>query len=984
MREAQQQIRLANSEFQAASSSMEDWAHTSDGLTAKIEQLTAVQEQEQKKLQLLSQEYAMVAAEQGANSEAARALQIRINQQRATINNVRASLQNYTQQLEELQNGTEEVLTPLEQLKKTIKEQQSELDGMKDEYANLILTQGEGSDAAQQLAARIQQLSQNLQDNVNKLNEAENAADDLTNELDEVDEEAEETENGFSLLDGVISNFVANALTAMVAKLGEAITGMVGLSEEAQKALNGFSAATGTTGEDLDEFNDAMLSIYNNNFGENFEDIATSMAEIKKQAGDIGADELEKMTTNALMLRDTFDFEVNESMRAAKMMMDQFGLTGEEAYNLIAQGAQGGLDKNGDLLDSINEYSVHFEQLGFDAEDMFAILKNGSESGTFSVDKLGDAMKEFGIRAKDGSEGSKAAFETLGYDADEMFKVFNEGGDAAAAATQEIIKKISEMPDGVEKTTAGVALFGTMFEDLGVEGIAALGNVNSGISTTKDALSEINAVKYDTVGEALAGLGRNLETSILIPLGQKIMPKINEFVEAFTGWLNDPNTQSMLSELTTTLTNFAEQGLNTLKSVFQWIIDNGDAIGAVITGIVTAIITFNTVTKIQAAISAFQAFATAVQAVGVKQAILNAIMAANPVGLVIAAIAALVAAFIYLWNTSDEFRAFWIGLWDTICEYAGMAWEAITGFFTAAWEKIQEIWNQVKPYFQVIWADIKSTFSVVAEILGGFFSSAWENIQIIWDLATGYFKMIWENIKTVFSVVKKVLSGDFKGAWEGIQKIWNNSSSYFNKLWDGIKKIFSNVKDFFGDAFGKAWELIKQKFSGVGEFFGGLWDTITEKFSTIGTKIGDAIGGAFKSAINAVLATIENGLNSVPRAINAALDLINALPGVDISKMAEISLPRLAKGGIVDGATTAIIGEDGREAVVPLENNVEWLDVLSGKIMDRMQAAGGFSAVAGAGSTTYNFYQTNNSPKALSRLEIYRQSKNLLAARKGV
>ena len=85
------------------------------------------------------------------------------------------------------------------------------------------------------------------------------------------------------------------------------------------------------------------------------------------------------------------------------MMMKQFGVTSDEAFNLIAQGAQNGLDKNGNLLDSINEYSVHFKQLGFDAEDMFNMFSNGAKAGVFDVDKLGDAVKEFGIRCKDGS-----------------------------------------------------------------------------------------------------------------------------------------------------------------------------------------------------------------------------------------------------------------------------------------------------------------------------------------------------------------------------------------------------------------------------------------------------------------------------------------------------------------------------------------------------------------------------------------------------
>lgn len=1111
MREAQQQVRLANSEFSVASSRMEDWAHSTDGLNAKISQLSTVLNAEQRKLQLLSEEYALVAAEQGASSEAARNLQIRINQQRTTINQVRQQLNQYTNDLQELQNGSNQSESALEQLTNTISDQKKELQKAKDDYASLVLTQGETSDEAQQLAARIRQLSGDINANEETLRNARGAADEFDDTLDDVDESTEETGNSFGVLDGVISNFVANALTALVSKIGEAIGAMATLGEDAQRAINGFQAATGASNEEIKAFNDSMLNIYNNNFGENFEDIANSMAQIKQQAGDIGAEELEEMTTNALMLRDTFDFEVNESMRAAKMLMDQFGLTGTEAYTLIAQGAQNGLDKNGDLLDSINEYGVHYSQMGYGAEEFFNSLKNGTEAGTFSVDKLGDAMKEFGIRTKDSSDTTAGAFIAIGLAAGDnseaiektrdeidkystkiedlkkklqyaqltqagftdktseltklktadniekwsgelatlegelasstsaldamesaaangtqstgdLFTRFAEGGESAKEATQEVLAALFSMEDKVAQDAAGVALFGSMWEDLGVEGVKALMDVNGEFDATKSSLDEINAVKYNTVGEALTGLKRNLETSILIPISEQIMPKLNEFVEAFTSWLSDPATQTMLTNLTDTLIELATNGLELVKNAFMWIVDNGDWIVAILAGIVAGFAAFKAVTMIQAAVTAFKALATAIQTTGLKQLVLNTIMSMNPVGLIVAAIAGLVAAFITLWNTSDEFRAFWINLWEIIKKYAMIAWEAISGFFSAAWEKIKEIWAKAQPYFEAIWTGIKSVygpiikffigifsgawngikaiwekvqpyfeaiwegikiaFSVVGKILGAYFSTAWENIQIIWDVVVAYFQLIWDNIKEIFSVVKKVLSGDFKGAWEGIKNIWKNSAKYFSGLWVAIKKVFANVTGFFSDAFGDAWDAIKKAFSNVGAFFGGIWNTISEKFTSIGTKIGEAIGGAFKSAINSVLATVETGINFVPSAINAALDLINALPGVEIAKMPEISLPRLATGGIVDGATTAIIGEDGKEAVVPLEKNTKWMDVLSAKLADKIQSAGGVMG-AGTQEIEYNFYQTNNSPKALSRLDIYRQSRNLLSA-KGV
>ena len=227
-------------------------------------------------------------------------------------------------------------------------------------------------------------------------------------------------------------------------------TAAVNVSSDVDSAMNGFAAATGTAVDKLGEYEDAMLNIYNNNFGESFEDIAASMGEVKKIMGDgMGADELETMTQNALMLRDTFEFDVAESVRTANSLMDQFGISGEEAYNLIAQGAQKGLNQNGDLLDTLNEYSVQFAQMGYGAEDMLNMLANGAESGTWSIDKLGDAVKEFNIRLKDGT--ANEALETLGFNVDEVNAKYAAGGESAQEATKEILAALQSVENENER-----------------------------------------------------------------------------------------------------------------------------------------------------------------------------------------------------------------------------------------------------------------------------------------------------------------------------------------------------------------------------------------------------------------------------------------------------------------------------------------------------------------------------------------------------
>ena len=223
------------------------------------------------------------------------------------------------------------------------------------------------------------------------------------------------------------------------------------------------------------------------------------------------------------------------------------------------------------------------------------------------------------------------------------------------------------------------------------------------------------------------------------------------------------------------------------------------------------------------------------------------------------------------------------------------------------------------------------------DVLGGAFELAWTSIKAIWNTATSFFKSIWDSIAGIFKVVKSVLTGNWRDAWEGIKGIVNTWVGFFKGVWDNIKNVFSGVINFFKKTFSSAWTAVKNVFSGWGKFFGGLWDTIKEKFSSIGTSIANAIGGAVKKGINGVISMIENTINSAIGLINGAINLINKIPGLSIGKIKKLSLPKLAKGGVLDkGARTVIAGEDGTEAIIPLEKNTKWIKMIAAQLQDQM------------------------------------------------
>lgn len=343
----------------------------------------------------------------------------------------------------------------------------------------------------------------------------------LGKSLDEVSKHLEGV-NIKAVAVGAAITGIAVGTGAAVAKAGKYLAK---LGDEYNSAMNDISASTGLVGEELEAMGDAIKNVYGANFGESMEDVAAGLADVYKNTGLVG-EELEATTKAAYALSDTFGYDISESSRAAKAMMTNFGISGEEAMGLIAAGAQNGLDYSGELIDTINEYSVQFSKLGFSADEMFTVLQQGADSGAWNLDKVGDAIKEFSIRSIDGSKTTTEAFESLGLDAEEMMGIFAAGGDDASIAFQGVLAALMDMDDEVQRDALGVSLFGTQWEDLGTEAMSALADIQTGAYDTEDALGKINAVKYDNLGDAFEGIKRQGEVALL--------PLASTIAEAFT------------------------------------------------------------------------------------------------------------------------------------------------------------------------------------------------------------------------------------------------------------------------------------------------------------------------------------------------------------------------------------------------------------------------------------------------------------------
>lgn len=233
------------------------------------------------------------------------------------------------------------------------------------------------------------------------------------------------------------------------------------------------------------------------------------------------------------MLRDTFDYDISESARAASALMKNFNISAEEAYGLIATGAQNGADKNGDLLDTLNEYSAQFAALGLSADQFMGSLVEGADAGLFSIDKVADAVKEFNIRAKDGSDSSAEAFKGLGLNSDKMFAAFAAGGETAQAAFFDTVEALNKLEDPLKRNEIGVALFGSQFEDLEAGILPVLGDIETAAYDGAAALQQINDVKYNDLGSAFEAVKRSAEVALL-PMASMIANTLTSLAPILT------------------------------------------------------------------------------------------------------------------------------------------------------------------------------------------------------------------------------------------------------------------------------------------------------------------------------------------------------------------------------------------------------------------------------------------------------------------
>lgn len=411
--------------------------------------------------------------------------------------------------------------------------------------------------------------------------------------------------------DIIKANLVSEAVTQGIQKLGDVLKSSasrtIEIADGLDSSVNKIAAATNASAEEVNKLRSIVEQIYGDNFGEGFEDIADSISKIKQNLGELDDKELVKVTESAYALKDVFDYDIAESSRAVKAMMENFGVSASEAYDYIARGAQNGLDYSGELLDNISEYSVQFKKMGLSASDMFTIFSNGAENGAWNLDKIGDSVKEMAIRVIDGSDTSKQGFEALGFEADSMAEKFAAGGVSARVAFQEVIAALAEMNDPIAQNTAGINLMGTMWEDMGAEAILALGDISDSAFDCAGAMDTIKDVNYSSLNNSLENVQRQIDL-LIEPIGESLIPVLDEAADSVA----EIAQKGDLKEIAVNVGSF-------ISGTLTLLLKNINLIASAVTGVTAAVIAFKTANMLTKVITSWQTAALQVKLLGTAQ-----------------------------------------------------------------------------------------------------------------------------------------------------------------------------------------------------------------------------------------------------------------------------------------------------------------------------------------------------------------------------
>lgn len=843
------------------------------------------------------------------------------------IEETRGKLNQYKNDLSSLQTEQDRLSSNTARLEKLFSSTGTQVDDYADVLGSkLVSAIKNGTANSDQMKTAIEKIGKSAtggKADIRQLTDALDTVDDgeairnLIEELKQAGDAAQDTAEDVGKIaentKGAALMQTADQLSAVGDKIQDIGTKAIDAYSETENAVTKVNAYFGETGQAAEESANVIKSVYSDGVGESMDSVADAVLMVKKNLGDLSETDLTNLTQQAIALDELYGIDMNETLRGVNSLMQQYGLTAQEAMDYIVVGTQNGLDKTSELGDNLSEYAGKFSQAGYSASEYFQLLDNGLKNGAYNLDKVNDAINEVTTRLVDGTIGeSIGSFSTK---TQELFTSWQNGGATQKQVIDSIVADIGNCTNQQEALNLAALAFGTMAEDGNLKFITSLTSVGSTYDSVKGSAQGM----FDATTTPMQQMESNTRKlqQALVPLGEKLAELANAILPP-------------LVSVITTIGGWFER----LPGPVQ-----------------------NFVIILGALLAAFTALTPVIAAISVAMGALNVSML--PIIAVIAAVAAAIAGIIAIiqnWGAITQ----WFGeLWNTICTGIGAMVDSLKAWFSNLWTHLQSVWEGICNVVQ-------TAVMLLGSIIQGAIDIITLPFQMIWENCKGIVSSVWEGIKSVVSsaihAVSSTISSVMGAIKNVISTVWNAISSKVSSVLNAIKTTVSTIFNAVKSVASSVWNGIKSVISSVvdgikskvSSVFNGVKSTVTSIFNGIKSTatsvwngIKDAIIKPVEAAKNAVKGIIDK-ITGFFSGMKLELPKIK-LPHFKISgklSLSPPSVPHLSidwykEGGILtkptvfgmNGSSLMAGGEAGKEAVLPLKGFYDQLEhILSSRM----------------------------------------------------
>lgn len=697
----------------------------------------------------------------------------------------------------------------------------------------------------------------------------------------------------------------------------------VNQATELDDAMAKFQAQTGASSNEMSKFKNIARDVWSNNFGEDISDVADMMARVKQQMQGISDVDLKNVTEDLITLRDAYGMDENETLRGAKQLMEQFGISSKEAFDLMAKGAQNGLDYSGELGDNIAEYAGKFAQAGYSAKEYFQAMTNGVKGGSYNLDKMQDAVNEITTRMSDGT--IEKALDSFNDKTKEVFQAYKEGGATQQDVQDAIVQDIKETTNQQEALNKASIAFGTMGEDSNLKFITSLSSVGDEYNNVAGTMDKVKAIANGGLKNALSGLGRTFLDSFT-PIGEVITPILSGIIVLITVAIQGiqqgfAKVGEVISSVfgsidTSGITNIVNQVSKVLKPAFDEVKKAIEQMKVALEPIAKDILS-KIIEVIQNIVNQAQKILTVVgpPILSVLKKIISTVSEFMPLITSILTIVGSVVSGV-------------ISFINMVVTYTGTAIATAIGF--------------IMPIVQIISTIVANIWSVILTVATSIWSKISEVITAIIGFANNLFKAVSDIINNI---------------WSKIQDTMNRVGDKVKGIIDNINKNFNNIKSTVSDVFNGIWSKVQGVMDKVGNKISNVLRGIQNSWNGLKGFVGGVFGG-IEGAVNSLVGSVKGMVNGVIGGINGAIGIINKIPGVHIGR-----IPRLERGGVLKRGQIGLLEGNGAEAVVPLERNKAWIRAVAKDMAQIMP-----SVTTNNNGQTINFYNKAQSPDEIARM----------------